>query len=1191
MYKFIKYELKYWLSTPMTWIFLIINALLIMGAVSSDSISIGGGTGSVHKNAPSVIQNYYGVMSLICLLMTTAFMNATANRDFQYGMYQFIFSSPIKKRDYYFGKFIGATIVAVIPLLGVSLGTLIGPLMPWAQPERYGEVIWSGHLMGLLTFGIPNTIITGVFLYALAIIFRNNIVSFVGAMLMLVLYSVSSGFLRDIEKEWLVNILDPFGFRPLSLIGKYMTVNEKNLHPIYLTGGLLLNRLIWIGFSLCMLIVLYFRFSFNTKKEKKKKTNESKEKQTIAVINQTIFVPKASNQFNASTFWNLIVFETKAIIKNPTFIIIVILGFINLAASLTQFTGRYGTDQYPVTYEVIDTIRGAFYLFLIAVITFYSGVLVWKERDSKISEIQDATPIKTGLLFSSKLIAVIISVALIMVLNIVIGVITQSLYGYYRFQLDVYAKSLLVIDLLGFSFLIVIALFFHYLINNRYIAYFAFIAFVILNQFIWGVFKISTNLVKFGNTPSVTYSDMNGFGPFIKTTVWFNIYWLIGSAIVALITFAFYTRGKEATFTFRLKTARLAIKKNVLLLLCLATLFVICGGFIYYNTIILNKFNSSEEAEQNQINYEKKYKKFENMPIPSVYKMTYAIDIFPTERNMIAHVDAWAKNTSTQPINELHFTMPTLSDSLVISMKDAKLKMRDETLGYRIYSLAKAILPGDSFLIHFDSWNLTKGFENEVSFTQLTQNGTFFNNADLLPIFGYSEQYEIADKNKRIKFKLPRKIRSPKLDENDMKNRSFTYLGNNANWVDVETTISTSKDQTAIAPGSLIKQWEQNGRNYFHYKLDHTSLNFYSFISAQYQIARKQWNGISLEVYYDKNHAYNVPNMLKSMQKSLEYYTQHYGPYYHKQCRIIEFPRYAGFAQAFPGTMPYSESIGFIVDLRKVTADDIDQVFYVVAHEMGHQYWAHQVCGANMQGSEMMSEGFAQYSALMVMEKEYGKDKMKKFLKYEMDGYLAGRSREFEAERPLMKTEGQGYIHYQKASVVMYYLKEMIGEEKVNQALRSLVDSFGYKPAPFPVSINAVNAFKKVIPDSLQYLIADLFENITLFSNRILTANYKKKGNEYEVTFTTKSEKFRADSLGKETALPIADYIDIGVFAEPANKKNLGKALVYERVKLTKGQNSFVFTVKNKPYQVGIDPYNYLIDRIPDDNLKKLSGE
>jgi len=261
-------------------------------------------------------------------------------------------------------------------------------------------------------------------------------------------------------------------------------------------------------------------------------------------------------------------------------------------------------------------------------------------------------------------------------------------------------------------------------------------------------------------------------------------------------------------------------------------------------------------------------------------------------------------------------------------------------------------------------------------------------------------------------------------------------------------------------------------------------------------VKRKRWNGIDLEVYYIKEHEYNVPNMLNSLQKSIDYYTSNFGKYYHKQCRIIEFPRYGSFAQAFPGTMPYSEGIGFIIDERNVTKDDIDQVFYVVAHEMAHQYWAHQLCGANMQGSEMMSEGFAQYSALMVMEKEYGKDKMKKFLKYEMDGYLRGRSSEFEAERPLIKTESQQYIHYQKASVVMYYLKEMIGDKKVNEALKSLIDSFAYKQPPYPTSISAVNAFRKVTPDSLQYLIDDMFENITIFSNRTIDTKYKKVGQE-----------------------------------------------------------------------------------------------
>lgn len=104
----------------------------------------------------------------------------------------------------------------------------------------------------------------------------------------------------------------------------------------------------------------------------------------------------------------------------------------------------------------------------------------------------------------------------------------------------------------------------------------------------------------------------------------------------------------------------------------------------------------------------------------------------------------------------------------------------------------------------------------------------------------------------------------------------------------------------------------------------------------------------------------------------------------------------------------------------------------------------------------------------------------------------------------------------------------------------------------------------------------------------MLKAEYKKVGNEFEITLTTSSEKFRADTLGKETAVPVADYIDIGVFAEPVNKKNLGKALVYKRVKITGKDNTFIFHTKVKPYQAGIDPYNYMVDRLPDDNLRKV---
>ena len=262
-------------------------------------------------------------------------------------------------------------------------------------------------------------------------------------------------------------------------------------------------------------------------------------------------------------------------------------------------------------------------------------------------------------------------------------------------------------------------------------------------------------------------------------------------------------------------------------------------------------------------------------------------------------------------------------------------------------------------------------------------------------------------------------------------------------------------------------------------------------------------------------------------------------------------------------------------------------VFYVVAHEMGHQWWAHQECGAKMQGGEMTVETFAQYSSLMVMEKAYGRDAMRKFLEYEMDGYLRERGKERLKELPLAKCENQGYIHYQKGSVVMYYLKEMIGEDRVNSALRAFLDKFKYKGAPYPTSLDAIEEFEKQTPDSLKYLIKDLFHDITLYDNRCISFSSKKLENgKYEVSIQTESRKYKADELGKEAEVPVNDYIEIGAFAKPEKGKKYGKTLYRKMVHIDRKDNSYTFVCDEEPEKAGIDPFSLLIDRMPKDNMK-----
>jgi aminopeptidase N len=327
--------------------------------------------------------------------------------------------------------------------------------------------------------------------------------------------------------------------------------------------------------------------------------------------------------------------------------------------------------------------------------------------------------------------------------------------------------------------------------------------------------------------------------------------------------------------------------------------------------------------------------------------------------------------------------------------------------------------------------------------------------------------------------------------------------------------------------------------------------------------------------------------MLDALQASLDYYQASFGPYQFDQARIIEFPGYATFAQAFANTMPYSEAIGFISD--NSDPEKIDYVTYITAHELGHQYWAHQVIGADMQGGTMLSETLAQYSALMVMKKLYGDDKIRRFLKLELDRYLRDRGGEVVEELPLGRVENQPYIHYRKGSLAMYLLQHRLGEDAVNRALRKLIAQYKFKSAPYPRSVDLIQAFRAEArtPED-QALITDLFERITVYDLKVDEPKAVKRADgKWDVTIPVEAKKFYADGKGQESEAKLADTIEIGLFtAEPGrgtfDRKNV---ILMQRQPVRTGKQVFRFVTDKPPTHAGVDPYNFYIDRNSDDNV------
>src|SRR6476646_10117650 len=268
---FFSFELKFWLRGWMVWIFFLVVGLLFFGAVSSDQITVGNTLGNTYKNAPWVIENFYAVCSILTLLMTTAFVNSAASREFACNMNQIVFATPLRKFDYLAGRFLGSALVAVIPLLGVSAGILAGKYMPWIDAERWGAVVWMAHLKAILVFAIPNTLFIAAVIFAIAVLTRSTVESFIGGMVLLVGYGISQVLTSDLKNQKLAALIDPFGINPFLYTTKYWTVAEKNTLSIGYSGYLLWNRLIWLGVGALIFAFAYWRFSFAERSPRKKK--------------------------------------------------------------------------------------------------------------------------------------------------------------------------------------------------------------------------------------------------------------------------------------------------------------------------------------------------------------------------------------------------------------------------------------------------------------------------------------------------------------------------------------------------------------------------------------------------------------------------------------------------------------------------------------------------------------------------------------------------------------------------------------------------------------------------------------------------------------------------------------------------------------------------------------------------------
>jgi ABC-type transport system involved in multi-copper enzyme maturation permease subunit len=1178
------FELRRGLRSLPTYVFFALNCVLgflamcAVGGAFSGSFPLG--SPRALANGPVSLHLMLGYLSLTGTLITAAIAGQAIHQDVAHGTSALFFTAPISTRQYLGGRYLGALATLVLVFACLGLGALAASRLSFLDASRMGPHRLASFLVPYLTLVLPNLLTTSALFFALAALRRHLVPVYTSAVVLFISYLLGANLLRSLDTQWMTAVLDPFGLSVSRLVTQYWTPEELNARLVLPEGVFLLNRVLWLAVGGAALAWAFLGFSRTTA------SVPGRAGARVASLDEAAPAPRPPNpvrEFHAGSFLRLLPglawLELKETVRGTAFRVLT-LAAVLLALGVGSQMGKFsGTSPYPTTYLVLENLGGIFGFVRIVVIALYAGELVWRERDARMDLLSGAMPMPDWLPLGARLLALLGTQVALSVALLAVGITLQLSQGYTLFDWGLYATHLLGLQLVDDAMACVLAMTLHVLLNHKPWGHAAMVLYLIAEKLAVSL-GFEHNLYAYGYSPTHTWSDMNGFGPFLPSMLWFRGYWLACAGVLACVSYLFWPRGAESGWRWRLRQARARFTRPVggVLAGCLLA-FAGSGAFIFHNTNRLNRFVTSDEVHAGRALYEQRYKARKQDPQPRITRVSVHADLFPEERRAVLSGTFTLVNKTQAPLRTVHLTLPSEAIIRELTVLGVAPAQRDVEAGFHTVTLPEPMAPGASGPLAFRVEYAARGFLNDGADTTVVENGTFLT-SQLLPRVGYQPSLELATDSDRGRQGLGKRA-TLLPDVNDVAARANPAVAVDADWVEFEATVGTSADQVGLAPGTLRREWTEGSRRYFHYVAERPVLHFHAFLSGRWVVHRDRWKDVAIEVLHHPGHGYNVERMVRGVKASLDYSTAAFGPYPHRHVRIVEFPRYATYAQSFPGLIPYSESAGFIARVDPSDPESVDFPFYVTSHEVAHQWWGHQVVGGQVQGAALLSETLSQYSALMVMKREYGAERMGHFLRHELDRYLMGRGMMARFnEKPLSHVESEQHVAYNKGSLVMYALQDAIGEERVNEALGRFVQRVRYQPPPFTTSLELIAELRAVTPEHLQPLITDLFERITLYDYRAVSATAApKEGGRYEVTLVAKARKLNSSGQGQEEGAALEDWVDVGVFDEA------GKALYLKKHHLTAEDTTLTIPVDGKPARAGIDPLFTRIDRKPSDNV------
>lgn len=1156
------YELKSLLKQPSTYFYFVV----FFGVALLSMLGKGGYFDGVPEtdteiplfNSAYEINFLFQYFNKFFLFLLPSIIGMVIYKDFKSNFHPILYSYPIKKSDYLLGKFLSALSIVFFITLSTGIAFYLGEYILGIDNPKIGRTNHWGYASSYLFFVWPNMMVFGLMMFMVVASLRNIYAGFISVILLFFIQIIIDNLYADTPV--LAALFDPFGQNAVAYETRFWTISEQNARPIPMLGVVLWNRVLWASISLFLLALFYKKFQLEQetfrllpnigKNKSEKKAISNPIQSTINYANVNInfsFLHQARAMLKLSTI------DFRFIIKSWLFQIFMLFGVLAVAFAVSRVTNRADMTFLPLT-RIVLSVPMYFFSIVIMLATFvYAGMLVHRSRMAKCNQLIDTTATSNWVLLGSKILALLKVQILLLLVMMLCGIGLQLYNGYHRFEIDLYLFHLFVLTFPTLVIWATISVFIHTIMPNVYVGIFLLLLIWIGKEQLPQI-GIESYLLLFNSPPQLVYSDLNAFGHGLLPNLIINAYWMIFSAIIIVLTYLIWERGflYSSKGRFQLVVQQLNGFVSFYLALFLV-LFCFLGLTIYKEEN--SSFKPMANNEQILKDFKVNFAKYKSTVQPKITSVKLKIELFPESNSFLTSGSYILVNQSPERIDTL--LIKTGHDEITdyTLAVPSTIIQKDKALQFAVHILEKPIEPGNSIRMEFKIKNRpnTLFYQN----SSVLQNGTFIR-TDILPRLGYffNDKY---------------------YEPTDSLARHTNFYSPDANLVDIETVISTSHLQTAIAPGTLIKQWTENNRNYFHYKTENKIKFAFSFNSGDFSISKSNYKGVNLEIYHHENHTFNLMDMTEGLKASLDYNTRFFGSYQHDEIRTVEFPITQGtYASVMGNTIPTSE--GRFILRNGEAKNQINLSFYIQAHELTHQWWGNQLVPADALGAKMLTESITEYITLRIYEGYFGQEKAQYFLSLQLQRYLEGRTKDAGKESPLYSVRPeQEYIAYGKGAMAFNALQYYVGEEKLNSILKEFLEKYKFRTDIYPTSMDLITHLKNSIPIDFHYIIKDMMERITFYDNKIIEIK-ELPNNQLEIKFSL----CKINSIQKNKAESYNLYITLGQYDSDGN------LLQIEKIKASSGENNITIYKNPGVTTILLDPFLHFIELNVDDNHQNI---